>query len=139
MFFRYCETFGAKGSRCYKSSKIVAYWNGENGEICPFNSMYSEPRPGEIIYFMKHLLYVGEECYEHVLCFVDWFKMLPNPNECNYYGKPIKLCYENFHDLGGPASFMPIQRIKAKFVSIPERKFSKDVLVILPRYRTLNL
>ena len=113
----------------------MAYWYGEEGNICRFETIYDIPRPGQILYFFKHLLYIKGECFEHVLCFVYWFQML-RENERHYYGKPIELCYQNMYELGGPASFIPVQRLKAKFVSVDEHQFHKDVMVCLPRYKT---
>lgn len=116
----------------------MAYWYGENGQICPYDKMYDVPRPGEIIYFFKHLLYVNDVCMEHVLCFVEWFTMLGD-EERYFFGKPIEICHAKIHDLGGPASFIPVQRLKSKFVSVVEDRFNKEVMVVLPRYRTLNV
>ena len=116
----------------------MAFWYGEEGQICPYDKMYTVPRAGEILYFFKHFLYVNDVCMEHILCFVEWFKMLGDENR-HFYGKPIEISYAKIHELAGPASFIPVQRLKAKFVSVVEEKFNKEVMVILPRYRTLNV
>ncbi|XP_066930825.1 uncharacterized protein [Clytia hemisphaerica] len=46
--------YGAETSRSVRSSNIVAYWCGEAGKVEPFETMYHSPRPGKIIYFIKH-------------------------------------------------------------------------------------
>lgn len=132
------DIYGCKNSRSERSSYILAYWCDEGGQIKPFSAMYNIPRPGRINYFIKHVIYINQVPHEHVLANVEWFLPLPD-EQCHYFGKPVQLWCATTFENPGPASFIPVQRIKTKFVHISERMFGREVLVVLPRYRFYSI
>ena len=72
--------------------------------------MYFTAKPGQIQYFITHLLYIEEKAYKHTFAFVDWF--LPLSDEIKYmYGKPVEVWSADHFELSGEASFIPVQRI----------------------------
>ena len=132
------NSFGSSSSRSFQSSYILSYWCGVNGIINGYQSMRLEPRPGRVMFYIKHSVTVNSRIYEHLLACVQWFSPLPE-NLREYFTKPVQLFYHSLHELNGVAMFMPVQRIKCKFVYAKERIQNKDCLVVLPRDRHLHL
>ena len=84
------ELFGSCNSRSHRSSYITAYWCGSDGFIQPFETMYLNPRPGKINYFITHFLYVDDVPQEYLLACVEWF--LRRPDHIRYKsGKPVEV------------------------------------------------
>ena len=132
------ETYGSQISRSVRSSYIMSYWCGKDGIIQPYNEMYLSPHPGRVLYYLKHSTTVGNHVYEHMLACVEWF--LPVHDKLkNFYGKPVEVYRDGVYVLNGGAMFLPVQRIRCKFVKINSRLCSLDVVIVLPRNRFLNL
>ena len=113
----YKEMYGSQGSRSHRSSYVTAYWCGKDGFIESYNTMYFFARPGRIRYFISHLLYVDGVAQEHVFAVIEWF--LPMGDEKRYkYGKPVEVWSSDLFEFDGEAMFMPVQRIKSKFMHI---------------------
>lgn len=128
------SVFGAKYSRSHRSSYITAYWCNDTGNIQPYPNMYLEPQPGIIQYFLKHIIYIKDVPVEHLLAFVEWY--LPANYETRYmFGKPVELWRADLCRVVGSASFIPVQRIKSKFVHIPVQIQSRNLLVVVARDR----
>ena len=132
------DHFGSGIPRSKRSSFVTAFWCGASGEVQDFNTMYLTPRPGKVSFYIRHAVIVNNERYEHILACVEWYLPCSEPMK-NFYGKPVELWKNNLFELHKSAKFMPIQRIKSKFVHVPENINGSDVLVVLPRNRFLNI
>lgn len=65
----------------------------------------------------------------HYFAVVEWFE---SHRSKNHFGSPIELwCYDMYESLG-PATFLPVQRIKIKFVAGKEYINSESLLVVMP-------
>ena len=71
------DTIGSQSSRSYQSSYILAYWCGSDGIIQPYDSTGVDPRPGRILFYVKHSITVNNRVYEHILACVEWFLCTP--------------------------------------------------------------
>ena len=129
--------YGSKCSRSSRSSYILAHWCGSNGKVLSYDNMTFTPRPGQILWFYKHILFVDNQPYEHYFAFVEWYMPMPEAIK-NKYGKPIQVWRNKIFEPTGSASFIPVQRIKSKFVYIEQSIESHDVIVVLPRFRALD-
>ena len=132
------DIYGSHGSRSHRSSYVLAYWPANAGKIVDLNDIYKSPRPGRVSYFIKKYIYVDTVCFEYVLAYVEWFLPLCD-QERLYYGKPVEVWNSYLFELSGAATFILVQRIKNKFVRIITRKFGKEVMIVLPRCRSLNI
>ena len=114
------ELFSSKTEkRSLRYGKVMADWLGSI-------------RPGEIHHFVEHVVSVQGNNVKHVLAVIDWNKTSTNQN---IYPNPLSVWSAKHFEARGPASFMPVQRIKCKyaFVSI----YNESELVVLPMYRKL--
>ena len=68
--------------------------------------------PGIVQYYFTHSIKLGEEHVAHYFACVRWFLA----HEESYFANPIKIYKNKFHP-GGPASFMPLQRVFSRFAS----------------------
>lgn len=132
------EIYGSNGSRSSRSSNIVAYRCDIDGKLGNFNSGLHEPRPGQVIKFLKHIIYVDKQPYEHHFALTKWYLKLDDDLRCSY-GKLVQVYRHKHFENFGPASFIPVQRIKGKFVKVETIVRGQDVIVVLPRYRALDL
>lgn len=87
--------------------------------------MYLSPRPGIVESYMLHVAKVNGRNLQHVIAKVSWYLELKEYKE--YYGKPLQVWYSKLFEREGPATFMPVQRIKCKFVKIEQRLYNKDI------------
>lgn len=128
--------FGSDTSRTLRSSHIMAFWCGKDGKVCDL--MDDTPRPGKILYFIKHVASINGRFKTHFLSRIDWY--LPTNNELkNKYGVPVMLFRDSLFELGHSAAFMPVQRIFSKFVYTKTTINSANYIVVIPRYRHLNI
>lgn len=71
------SVLGSKHGRSVRSSFILAFWCGDDGELV---HTYSDltPHPGQIVRFFEHKVMIDGELKSHYLAKVVWFKRLPN-------------------------------------------------------------
>ena len=131
------ELYGSSNSRTRRSSTIMAFWAGSDGEIQLSQNLVTKPRPGLISNFMLHVVKVNGVPLQHLLARVSWYTAIPDHKD--YFGNPHEIWYSKLFDMEGPASFLPVQRIKCKFVKIERVMFNKDILVTCPRDRAINI
>lgn len=131
------DMFAGQFSRSHKSSYVLAHWSDGDGEIAHFNDMPLKPTPGQIIYFLKHTVFLGNEAKTHILAFVSWFLEFEEMKE--YYGAPVEVWHHTLRCPTGPASFIPVRRISSKFVHVKDRTGGGvNVVIVLPRKRTIG-
>ena len=68
---------------------------------------------------------------------MEWY--LPVDEEKRFtYGKPVEVWKNYLFEIRRSALFMPMQRIKNKFVIIETKPVNRDAIVVLPRDRYLH-
>lgn len=77
---------------------------------------------------------IDGELKSHYLAQVVWFKLLPNSLRFSYR-KPVEVWYRNQFEQQSSSMYIPVQRIKSKFVYATESILGKDVIVVCPRER----
>ena len=125
---------GTKKGRSNRSSMIIAHWFGENGHISTYENMNLKPRPGQVEKIILHNVLIEGKSHVHCLARVKWFSPA-NESLQNFYGKPVEIWKANVFEDEGPASFIPIQRIKSKYVYAFQRFQGVDGIVVIPRER----
>ena len=96
--------------------------------------MNLKPRPGQVEKIILHIVLIEGKSHVHCLARVKWFSPA-NESLQNFYGKPVEIWKANVFEDEGPASFIPIQRIKSKFVYAFQRFQGVDGIVVIPRER----
>lgn len=137
---KYVDIFGSvlgvKLGRSSRSSMIIAYWHKDDGNICTYDDMELAPHPGQIQKLIVHNVMIGNQSCVHLLARVQWFKK-PDEETFKHYGKPIEAWHSNMFDRDGPSTYIPVQRIKSKFVFAYDVIRGKNVIVVMPRERFL--
>ena len=118
------EVLGSQNRRSKRSSYIRAKWCGRNGKIDT-----ACLRPGVISHYFKHSVSVGGSFKPHYFAVVDWFE--PHPSK-GLLGNPIELWCSDLHEVFGPASFLPVQRVHSKFVGAKNKFNEETLLVVMP-------
>ena len=101
------------------------------GKIIEYRDIGLTSRPGRIKYFLKHVIFIREECYGHWFANVEWF--YPVTENLKYKFGKLKIWHSLLSENFGTASFIPVFRILSKFVFAPFEYQSKYLLVIIPR------
>lgn len=130
------ELYGSINSRSRRSSNVMAFWAGKDGAVQTTMNMYIKPRPGTVEFFMLHVAIIDEVPLQHLLAKVMWNSEIASHKE--YFGNPVEVWYAKLFDIEGPATYVPVQRIKCKFARIEQHMFGKDVLITCPRERAMN-
>ena len=119
-------------SRSSRSALITAYWVTSGGEIIEYRDIGLTARPGRMKFFLKHIIFIGEEFYGHWFANVEWF--YPLTDDLKYkFEKPIKIWQRSIFEQFGRASFIPVFRILSKFVYVPFEYSGKKKVVVNPR------
>lgn len=132
----YGSVLGIKMGRSSRSSMIMAHWHGDGGQIIKYEDMELCPRPGQIENIILHNVLIDDKSCVHILAQVRWFAK-PNENVLKYYGKPVEAWLRDVYDVEGPSTYIPVQRIKSKFVYAYDRVGGNNVIVVMPRERFL--
>lgn len=138
---KYVDIFGSilgvKMGRSSRSSMIIAYWHKDDGQICTYDDMDLTPWPGQIQQLIVHNVIFGQKSNVHLLARVQWFSKL-DEQTFKHYGKPVEAWHSNVFDVEGPSTYIPVQRIKSKFVYAFDKIRGKNVIVVMPRERFLR-
>ena len=88
------------------------------GHIIGYRDIGLTARPGRMKFFLKHIIFIGEECYGHWFANVEWF--YPLTNYLKYkFEKPMEIWQRSIFEQFGRASFIPVFRILSKFLYAP--------------------
>ena len=90
-----------------------------------------EDRPAEIVYFIKMNLQVHGMSRPIVLAYVRWFQK--HSAENMYKTELAKVYAKSIYEIEGPAVFVPIQKIKSKFISGFAKVKGEAVRIVLPK------
>ena len=122
------ETFGSEESRLDRSSYIMASWCDNDGDI----QVEHDLRPGRVLYYMHLFVKLSNDTeISVVLAKVQWYQ--PHPSKDLFHNDNIHVWVKDLYEVSGPGSFMPVHRIKTKFVSGFVKKNGETVRVVIPR------
>ena len=124
---------GSEHSRHEKSSYIQAYWAGRDGHI---NRDCIELYAGHVEYFFRQSIFVRGEQTNIVMASVQWFQHHPRQH---MFGSPVEVWTSSVHEPFGPASFIPINRIKNMCAVCPIQVERENVFVVIPLKRKVFL
>ena len=125
------ETYGSSESRLSRSSVILASWCGLDGEI---NLDGNDVRPGVIRFFLTFFIDTNEGKKMLKLAFVNWLQKV----HCRHDVCPdVEVWCHKLYEPDGPASFMPVQRIRSKCICATIRIKNEELLAVTPHIRQL--
>ena len=126
------ERYGSTaGSRLCPYARIIASWCGDNG-VVNLGSM----RPGIVRYFMVHSVEIKGKQSIHAFAVVNWFK---SSEQDLGFGNPLSVWLPDNTELGGPAVFLPVQRIHSKFLFVDKLYSGQRYLICSPICRRILL
>lgn len=130
------EVFGSISSRSRRSAKIAAFWpdSSGSGKICVRPSPLETEWPCEVLYFVVHHIEVDGRKLPHLMANVRWYQNTPDDIK-ESLGKPYEVWHSNIFLPDGPASFIPVQRFKCKFISAPVVRNSRHYTAIVKTTR----
>ena len=131
--YMYGTVLGSTLSRSRRSAFIMAHWGEEDSMAISNGSV--KPRPGEIECFLFHNFIIAGKVKQHIFAKVKWFKKAPGV-VTDLYRQPVQV-WQNLYEEEGPSSFLPVQRIKSKFVSHKTVLKHKNVVIVIPREKYL--
>ena len=125
------EIYGSSESRLSRSSIILASWCGLDGEI---NHNGDDIRPGAIRFFLTFFINTNEGKKSLTLAFINWLQKV----HCRHVLCPdVEVWCHKLFEPDGPASFMPVQRIKSKCICATVRVKNEELLAVTPYIRQL--
>ena len=126
------ERYGSTaGSRLCPYARIIASWCGDNG-VVNLGSM----RPGIVRYFMVHSVKIKGKQTIHAFAVVNWLK---SSEQDLGFGNPLSVWLPDNTEHGGPAVFLPVQRIHSKFLFVDKVYSGQRYLICSPICRRILL
>ena len=122
------ELYGSCNSRLDRSSQVLASWCGVDGKI---DSTGNHLRPGEVDYYMSINVQVNGKYMKLILAKVMWFQRHYAVNVLKT--KRSTIWAKSLFEPLGPSSFIPVQRIKGRFVSGFMYVNNEAVRVVTPK------
>ena len=96
----WATTYGSKMQpRGIRSSKILASWPAENGQVLQDRFSLSA---GTVRYYFKHSIQLGDKHLAQCFACMRWY--IPHEQSSSLYGNPLRVCKNDFYP-GGPSSF----------------------------------
>ena len=126
------DRYSSHESRNSRSALITAYWVTSGGQIIEYRDIDLTARPGRMKFFLKHIIFIGKECYGHWFANVEWFYPLTDDLK-NEFEKSMEIWQRLIFEQFGRASFIPVFPILSKFVYDPFEYRSKKLMVVNPR------
>ena len=128
--------FGSKHSRSSRSAYVSAFWTKQDNKLDPLE-LPRFARPGMVEYYFKQNIILQDQTKTVYLAKVDWY--LETERLKDYYGKPVQVYRNNLFEQPGPAMFIPLSRLKCKFVPVITKLNGIDVVIVLERNRNFCL
>lgn len=120
--------YGSSISRTMRNAYILAKWAGYHGRI--YDGVV---KPGEVLFYFRHNIRVislspsvPDRVYTFYMARVNWYSQHPDQSSL---GDTLEVWCNQF-DSFGPASFLPVQRIRQRCV-ITEGKFAEEKVMIV--------
>ena len=102
------EVFGSKAMARDNNIVISAYWPSNNSSDLLQNSPL--PRSiGQVQYYIKHKICIGDHEKEHLFGYVRWYKQ---HERCDWFGYSATVLIQEFEPYS-QFSFIPVQRISS--------------------------
>ena len=121
------ERYGSKCSKqTVRGSVIMASWSTNAGQILRENFFL---RPGMVLFYAKHTVHVEGHALVHCLACVKWFEQ---PAVHVLSSPPVSFWKSHAFVTGGPATFIPVQRIYCKCTALEINWNNEDVLAVCP-------
>ena len=84
------DHYSSHESRNSRSALITAYWVTSGRQIIEYRDIGLTVKPGRMKFFLKHIIFIGEECYGHWFANVEWF--YPLTDDLKYkFEKPMEI------------------------------------------------
>ena len=84
------DHYSSHESRNSRSALITAYWVTSGRQIIEYRDIGLTAKPGRMKFFLKHIIFIGEECYGHWFANVEWF--YPLTDDLKYkFEKPMEI------------------------------------------------
>ena len=126
------ERYGSTaGSRLCPYARIIASWCGDNGVI-----NLGIMRPGIVRYFMVHSMEIKGKQNIHAFEVVNWLK---SSEQDLGFGNSLSVWLPDKFEHGGPAVFLPVQRIHSKFLFVNKLYSGQRYLICSPICRRILL
>jgi len=118
-----------KGTKCTeeKFACIQAYWIGSDGKIS--ESQENQLCTGKIEFFFTQCLLVGSEYKEVKMAKIKWFQ---EHHARFYMYKPVEIWCNDLYKPCGPATFMPLNKIREVCVTCEITINNEKVLALNP-------
>jgi hypothetical protein len=127
-----CDVFGSAYSRHHRSAYVMASWN-DSGAIVKTISDDVIYKPGIITKIFKHVLRVDNKPHLHLIAQISWYQPCPDrppsPNPC---GAPVEIWSDGLYEISCASEFMPLQRVRCKFVESRDVCNNKRVKYVCP-------
>ncbi|CAB4011940.1 Hypothetical predicted protein [Paramuricea clavata] len=131
------EQYGSRFSRLHRSSFILAKWADHYGGNVNLDA--TDARPGVVLYYVKQNVTIDDQVYMFCFARVQWFQYHPHRFHCGMTDVVPEIWCANLFDCFGASSFVPIQRIRGKFLPAYDKVASENVLFVLPLNRKYHL
>ena len=137
VYMKYSHVFvngkqlGSKNSRSASSSTVMASWNVNwfgpcSNAVCSDNVV---TRAAKINYFCKHNVTINNVSKTHLLANMSWFLYHPKSTSL---GKPIMVWHQELFETVGINSFLPVQLIKCRCISLVDTIDNEEVFITVP-------
>ena len=93
--------------------------------------------PGIIDFVLHPNFIIGDIIRPHLIIKVFWYTSKTGFK--NYCGPPVEVWSRDICDVEGGSSFMPIQRVRSKFVVCTEVVRNKKVVFVYPVNKCLSV
>ena len=136
------DILGSCTSRTRRSAFIAAFWTTNDGNIGANFSVTDSEWPGVVNYYIQHTVYVDDQPITHLLANVSWYS--PTEDRTRFhYAKPVEVWQKNAHVQLGASSYIPVQRIKCKFLQAPvtvrnRRHYAKTICLLIKLFPKIS-
>ena len=130
------EYYGSELSKSERSSLFLASWVGTDGSILTGGTL--RERPCKVAYYFIHNITYNGSIKPHLFAKVHWFQALSDEVRL-MYGSPVEVWCPYLYEIDGPSNFIPVQRLKCKFISAIEKHRGETVMCITAKERWANV
>lgn len=124
---------GSKHCQSVRSPFVLDIWCGDDDELIHTHEDLTQ-HPGQTIKFLEHSIIMDGNVKSNFMAQIAWFKHLEDSIR-HFYGKPVEVWHKTQYEQECPSMFIPVQRIKSKFVYATDCIRGKDVIIVCPRDR----
>ena len=93
-----------------------------------------ELRFGQVEFYFRQNIQINGEISNIIMAFVNWHHHHPRKD---FYGEPVEIWTSSLYEAYGPASFIPVSRIKNISAVCPTLIDNEQVLAVVPLNRKI--